>query len=276
MSQPIPFVDFGGSGETIHFAHANGFPASSYHQFVNELLPHFHVIGMNARPLWTDSHHDDFNSWEIAANDLIHFLDEKGLKNIIGIGHSFGAICTLIAANKRPELFRKLIFIEPVVLPKWFYLFSRFAPVFVVKQINPVIKKTLVRRYQWPNLEAAFKQFRKSKLFSGMNDNALWDYVNSAICDQKKGGVRLGYSKEWEAQIFLTVTNPWKDLKKLKHDFLVFRGETSDTIFPQVWKRLKAFNPKGKYVEIQNAGHLVPLEKPTEIAEAIRNFVDSN
>ncbi len=276
MNQPIPFVDFGGSGETIHFAHANGFPASSYLQFVNELLPHFHVIGMNARPLWTDSHYEDFNSWEIAANDLIHFLDEKGLKNIIGIGHSFGAICTLIAANKRPELFRKLIFIEPVILPRWFYLFSRFAPVFVIKQINPVIKKTLVRRDQWPNREAAFKQFRKSKLFSGMDDNALWDYVNSTIYDQKKGGVRLGYSKEWEAQIFLTVTNPWKDLKQLKHDFLVFRGETSDTIFPQVWKHLKAFNPKGTYVQIQNAGHLVPLEKPTEVADAIRNFVDSN
>ena len=71
MSASIPFVDFGGTGETIHLAHANGFPPTTYQQLINELTPHFHVVGMKARPLWPNSEFNEFKSWKDAADDLI-------------------------------------------------------------------------------------------------------------------------------------------------------------------------------------------------------------
>ncbi len=276
MSSTIPFVDFGGQGEVIHLAHANGFPPKSYQQLVDKLTPHYRVIGMKARPLWLNSNPEDFSSWREGADDLIRFLDETGLSNIIGMGHSFGAVCTLIAANKRPDLFRKLVLIEPVVLPKWYYLLTLITPSFLVKQINPIIKKTLVRRDSWTNRDAAFKQFRKNRLFANTDDAELWDYVNCGTSSNEKGGVSLAYSKEWEAKIYMTVTNPWREFKLLKQPFLVIRGETSDTIFPSVWKKLKASNPNGNFIEFEDTGHIVPLEKPIKVAETIRTFLNSN
>ena len=276
MSNHIPYVDFGGNGETIHLAHANGFPARSYQQIINELIPNYRVIGMNARPLWTNSNHLEFKTWEMAAEDLIRFLDERELSNIIGIGHSFGAICTMIAAQKRPDLFRKLVLIEPVILPKWYHLISGILPHSVVKKINPVVKKTLVRTEEWSNREAAFELFRNKKVFSQMSDKALSDYVNSVTATTKQGTVFLKYSKEWESQIYLTIFNSWKIFPKVQQPFIVFRGETSDTIFPDVWTGLQKLNKKGTYKEYKESGHLLPFEKPTELASDIRAFIESD
>ena len=276
MSKLTPFVDFGGQGEMIHLAHANGFPPKTYQKLIDKLTPHYRVIGMEARPLWPNSKFEDFKSWREGADDLIRFMDEQGLSNIIGIGHSFGAVCTLIAANKRPDLFKKLVLIEPVVLPKWYYLFIPFTPDFLLREINPIVKNTLVRTDKWPNREAAYRQFRKNRLFANTDDAELWDYVNSGISPNQNGGVSLTYSKEWEAKIYMTITDPWREMKRLKQPFVVLKGETSDTIFPSVWKKLKVSNPKGNFIEILDTGHIVPLEKPNEVAETLRTFLNSN
>ncbi len=276
MKKSIPFVDFGGQGDVIHLAHANGFPPRTYAKLIEAMTPHYRVIGVKARPLWEGTKPESLDTWRKAADDLIRFLDEQGLSNIIGMGHSFGAVCTIIAANKRPDLFKKLVLIEPVVLPNWYYLFTRLTPHFLVKRMNPIVKKTLVRRDRWTSREEAFRQFRKNRLFAGTDDNALWDYVNHGVTENEKGGFSLAYSKEWEARVYLTITDPWQELKQLKQPFLVIRGETSDTIFPHVWEKLKTVNPAGQFIEFKDAGHIVPIEKPTEVAETIRMYLHSN
>lgn len=274
MSSTIPFIDFGGEGEIIHFAHANGFPPKAYQQLLNELIPQYHVIGMEARPIWKNSDYKTFESWRQGADDLIRFLDERKLTNIIGAGHSFGAVCSLIAANKRPDLFKKLILIEPVVLPKWYYAVNSM-PSWAVKLVNPLIKKTLERTERWPNKDSTFKQFRRKKVFSLMSDEALWDYVNAATSENERDEVYLNFSKEWEAQIYMTATNPWRELKVVNKPFLAIRGETSDTIFSNVWKKWKAINKTGRLIEIEGSGHLVPFEKPREVANSIVTFLNS-
>ncbi len=276
MSFTIPFVDFGGTGEVIHLAHANGFPPETYHQLAQHLASNNQVIGMFARPLWQKSDYNSLKSWNVAADDLIRFLDENGHSQIIGIGHSFGAICTIIAANKRPDLFKKLVLIEPVILPKWFYFVSSSLPQFFLKQINPVAKKTLVRTEKWSTREAAFHQFRHKRVFQNMTDQSLWDYVNSVTSLSVDGIFELNFSKEWEAQIYLTVSNPWKELENLAHPFIAIRGKTSDTIRPKVWNKWKLTNKHGSLIEIPQSGHLVPLEKPDVLAKIIQEFIAPN
>lgn len=273
MSFTIPFEDFGGKGEIIHLAHANGFPPTTYNQLVNELTPHHHVIGFKARPLWPNSQHAAFKTWRQGADDLIAFLDQQKLKNIIGVGHSFGAICSIMAANKRPDLFKQLILIEPVVLPKWYYALS-VLPEFIVKRYNPLVKKTLERTDTWQDRQRVFENFRSKKVFSEIGDEALWDYVNAATSEAANGSVFLNYSKEWEAQIFLSVVDPWKELKQLKVPYLAVRGQSSDTIIPSVWEKWKAINKTGKMIEMADSGHLVPLEKPVELAREILAYLE--
>lgn len=268
-------IDFGGSGQTIHLAHANGFPTGSYRLLANELKKTHHVFGMEARPLWSNSDWRAFHTWHTAAADLILFLDEKKLKGIVGMGHSFGAVATIIAANKRPDLFSKLVLIEPVMLPKWIYWFSAVLPYKLLQQINPVAKKAAKRTETWESREKVFSQFREKKVFSKMSDEALWDYIN-AVTEIENDKTHLRYSKEWEVRVFLTVSNPWKELPKLKVPFVVFRGETSDTITKEVWQKCKNLKTQGEFIELKDCGHLIPSEKPIQLANRISQFLESH
>lgn len=272
MGNAIPFIEFGGNGPIIHFAHANGFPPKTYQHLIDELTANNQVLGMEARPLWNEFKPETFKTWLTGADDLIEFLDSKNLSGIIGMGHSFGAICTLIASIKRPDLFSSLVLIEPVILPKWYYPITKVLPVSIVKKINPVIGKTLNRTDTWSSKQVVFNQFRNKKVFGEIDDENLWHYVNAATIS-KNDKEHLRFSKEWEAQIYLTVTNVWGTLKKATHPMLVIRGETSDTIFPHVWQQMQQTNPSANYIEMNGCGHLVPLEKPQELAEIIEQFV---
>ncbi|MEJ2746327.1 MAG: alpha/beta hydrolase, partial [Anaerolineae bacterium] len=109
MIDSIPFVDFGGAGMTIHFAHANAYPPGCYRQFLEALLSHYRVLAIEQRPLWPRSDPQELSSWELLADDLIRFFEQAGLEEVIGVGHSLGGVATMYAAVKRPSLFRKLI-----------------------------------------------------------------------------------------------------------------------------------------------------------------------
>ena len=62
--------DWGGSGPTLHFAHANGFPPETYRKLIGELARNHHVCSMSARPLWPDVQPPTLPSWTLLAEDL--------------------------------------------------------------------------------------------------------------------------------------------------------------------------------------------------------------
>jgi pimeloyl-ACP methyl ester carboxylesterase len=269
----IPFVDYGGEGELIHIAHANGFPPKTYNSLIENLTSDHRVIAMDLRPLWANSDHQNFKNWETAADDLIRFLDQQKHEGIIGVGHSFGGIITLIASVKRPKLFKKIVLIEPVVLPSWVYWMTKVLPKPILKKVNPIVKKTLVRTTKWPSREKAFEQFRAKKIFSKIADKELWDYVNAATVPTKNEGFELRFKREWEAQIYMTFSSQWKNIDSVSIPYLTLKGETSDTITPGVWKKWQGRKCHGKLIEIPEYGHLLPLEAPDKSAEIIRQFL---
>lgn len=228
---------------------------------------------MELRPLWPGADHQSFKNWETAADDLIQFLDQQKLSGIIGIGHSFGGILTLIASVKRPDLFKKIVLIEPVVLPGWVYGMTRFLPKSLLKRANPVAKQTLVRTNSWKNIDAAFDQFRSKRVFSKIADKELWDYVNAAVVPDGNGSFELRFSREWEAQIYMTFSPPWKYINTLNIPHLVIRGETSDTIRDSVWEKWKRVNKVGSLIQFDELGHLLPLEDPEKTAKTILDFL---
>ena len=118
----IPYSTFGTPTATpLHFAHANGFPPPVYRQFLDLLGEQYSVTAIHHRPMWDSSDPwQTLQSWRPIADDMIRFLDQQNARDIIGVGHSLGAVSTLYAAIERPEFFSKLIFIEPVFLPPEF------------------------------------------------------------------------------------------------------------------------------------------------------------
>lgn len=230
---------------------------------------------MNARPMWKGSNPSDLRNWRQAAEDIIRFIEWRAAGPVIGMGHSFGGVCTVMAAAKRPDLFTALVLVEPVVLPRWVYLMSDMLPMALTRHLSPVAGKALKRKDGWASREDMFSYFRGKEFFARMDDEALCDYVEAVAMDDEDGTVRLAYSKEWEARVFLTVHNPYAALGRLRHPMLAMRGEHSDTIRPEVWQHWRDGDREAyhRFTQVAGTGHLLPFEQPKIVADEVSTFL---
>lgn len=273
MSEKIPFTSFGNNGPTIVFAHANGFPPDCYEPLLNKLSTNYKIWAMHQRPLWKNSNPDKFKSWHVLADDLIQFLEENNLKNIIGMGHSMGGVANIIAATKRPDLFSHIVLMDPVLFLGKFNFAFNLTPIFLRKKIIPIAKIALKRKDRWANKKTAYDSLRSKKIFSLISDEYFPAFIDGLIKENKDGSVSLISPKKWEAQIYCTPPSSWKYLAKLKTPTLAIKAAGTNLLYPSVWDKWKQTQPSADFRIIENSSHLVPLERPEEAAKLVNEFI---
>ncbi|WP_420629105.1 alpha/beta fold hydrolase [Candidatus Leptofilum sp.] len=270
MRDSIPYIDFGGNGRILHFAHPNAYPPAGFRQFLEPLTERFRVFAVEHRPLWLGSKPEEMHDWTVIADDLIRFFDQMGWQQVIGVGHSLGAVATLYAAVSRPDLFSQLILIEPVFLPPEVLQMTAENP--DAGAFNPMVAGALKRRNRWDSREAAFSRFRRKSVFERFSDDALWDYVNSAIKETEAGKFVLAFPREWEARFYsMPPQGVWEALPKVTHPTLAIRAEDSDTLWPPSWQLWQELQPNATFLEIPDCGHMLTLERPSQVATIILN-----
>ena len=272
MSRSIPFLDFGGEGQILHFAHPNAYPPAGFRQFLEPLTAEFRVFAVAHRPLWPGSQPEEMTDWMVIANDLIRFFDQQGWQQVIGVGHSLGAVATLYAAVSRPDLFAKLILIEPVFLPPEVLQMAVGTP--EAGAFNPMVAGALKRRNRWESREAAFVRFRRKSVFARFSDEALWDYVNSATQETESGEFALAFSREWEARFYsMPPQGVWDALPQVTQPTLAIRAADSDTLWPEPWQLWQEKQPNATFVEVPDCGHMLTLERPSQVAAIVKNYL---
>ena len=274
MPNEIPFHDFGGQGPLIHLGHANSFPPGMYRKMVQPWLKDFRVIGMESRPLWENEEMKGIKSWEQMSEDLIAFLDQQGIKSCIGVGHSLGGIKMVFASLKRPDLFEKLVIIEPPFLPKWIFNLTSLFPFEWRRKMIPPARIADSRTDVWESKEDFFNYIRPKAVFKDIDDDILQDYVDFVSKEMVDGKVTLRYPKVLEAKVFAAMQSAWDKLSGIRHETLAIRGSTSDIISPSSWERWKKTQPKATFKELEG-GHLIPFENPTVVASEVFEFLKS-
>ncbi len=274
MTNSIPFDDFGGDGPLLHFAHPNAYTPGTFRQFLRPFTEHYRVTAVYHRPLWPGSQPKELTSWDVVTDDLIRAFDEQGWQDVVGVGHSLGAVATAFAAVRRPDLFRSLVLIEPVFLPRPVLEMARAYPNQAAEM--PFVKVARKRRNHWPSRPAAFAHLRSKKAFARWSDESVWDYVNESL-HQVDDGVILAYPREWEARFYsmppLTV---WDTIPQLTHPTLAIRAADSDTLFPDAWALWQELQPEAHFVELPDVGHMLTLERPLLTAQIVLEFLKAN
>ena len=274
----IPFTDFGGKGSSLHFLHANGYPPKCYQPLLDMLANQHHVTGMHLRPLWPDSRPKEIGAWQPLSDDYLLFQDEQQDNPVIAVGHSVGANVLLRAALRRPEKFKSLILIDPVLFPPRFIaIYNLIKAVGLAYKFHPLISGALKRRKQFENTDKLYTSYRHKRIFCYFSDESLKAYVKGITRPAKTGGFELVYSPEWEARIYYT--GVWRDmdiwwgLPSLKVPTLIIRGVESDTFLQPTAQRIKRICPQITIVTLDKATHLVALEKPQETFTTIQSFL---
>jgi pimeloyl-ACP methyl ester carboxylesterase len=271
----IPYDDFGGSGPPLHFAHANGYPPRAYAPLLEALTPHYRITAMRARPLWPGATPNGLQDWTPLTHDLVQFLNEQGLSNLYGVGHSLGAVTTLDAALRRPELFRAIVLLDPVIFPPAFVFVWRVTKALGLGyRLHPLIPAALLRRRVFASVEEMFERYRRAPVFSGLDDPGLRAYVHSLARLRPDGAVELAYSPEWEARIYYSgPLDVWDRMADLSVPMLLIYGAQSDTFRPAALRTMRRRLPHAEYHATPNAGHLVPMERPAEVGSQIIEFL---
>ena len=260
--------------QPIYFAHANAYPPGSYQPIIDALTEHRQVVSYLQRPLWQPAPEPKtLKNWQQLADDVIQFFDQNNMKNVVAVGHSLGSVTAYMAAQKRPDLIKALVMIEPVTLPRFFCWLTRAFPALVKKRVK-IIDKAMNRPDRFDSLQAAYDFHRKPRAFKRISDDNLWHYIRAGIIEQG-GEFRLAYPRQWEAQVYATATYFRNDLLNSKLPVLAMRGAHSDTISAGFWGKWKK-NSSHQFVDFPDNGHLLPLENPTAVIESLLPFVQKH
>ena len=272
---PIPYEQFGDQGPILHYAHANAYPPGSYRQLLDHLALDFRVLAIKYRPLWPGSNPEEASSWQDFAQDLIRFLDQMKISEVIGVGHSLGAVTTMMAAIRRPDLFSSLVLIEPVFLPPAVLDYYSRQQGFDPYEM-PLVKIAQKRRSHWASRQEGFDHFRDKRVFSRWSDQALWDFINAGLKIDGQSEFDLAYPPAWEAWVYAHLpTTVWDLIPQLTRPTLAIRGVESDTLVQEGWAAWREKQPDAIFKEIKEAGHLLPMEKPAKVADLTGDFLKS-
>ena len=276
MSTDPVWRDWGGSGPTLHFAHANGFPPGTYRKLIDELTNHHHVFSMAARPLWPDSRPQVLRDWSLLAEDLRAELDRRGERGIVGVGHSLGAVISLLSAAADPGLFSAVVAVDPLILTGVHSLFwGTVKAVGLAGRVN-LVRGARRRRELWSDRAEARTTYANKKVFTSWDPEVLDDYLDAGMVDLPQGGVRLRYPRECEARIFSAAPHDlWTELRKVSVPTLFVQGEHSDTFLDAARARVEREVPGSRTVVVADSSHFLPMERPSELARVINEFLEA-
>jgi pimeloyl-ACP methyl ester carboxylesterase len=273
----LHYLDWRGPDPQIHFLHANGFCAGTYSPFVKYLVSDFHIFASDIRGHGGSEQPniERIRNWTVFARDLKTMIEQTMVPPVIGMGHSLGAVTTYIAAAKYPHLFSGIVLIDPVILP--YRLLWQIAAVKMLGLSGklPLARTARRRRRIFQGKKQALKLFTAGRgIFKKWSQEFVQAYLECGLLEKDSETAVLTCDPELEAQIFESVpVGVWRYAKKISCPVLAIRGELSDTFFAESAQRLKSRIADYELKTIANSGHFIPMEKPLECAEAIKDFL---
>lgn len=107
----------GNGSQPMMFAHGFGCDQQSWQFITDAFADHYKIILFD----YVGAGHSDlsafdpekYSSLEGYAQDVLDICEDMDLRNVIFVGHSVSSMIGILAANKNPEYFEKLILIGP-------------------------------------------------------------------------------------------------------------------------------------------------------------------
>ena len=264
----LQYLDYGGPEPTIVLLHATGFLPWLWHPIARELNRSHRIIA----PYFCDHRESELDKgglgWMTLAGDLALLCHGLNIKNPILVGHSMGGTVVTFAEAIHGVGASGLILVEPIFFPEDYYRADARA------EDHPLASKSLNRRNQWEDQAQVKDYLKTTPLFANWKDEFLDLYIQHGTVKRKSFGLELTCPPPKEAALFVggMTYDPWPYLPRVHCPVLILEGENSgNRKFIDLAKAAAHF-PNGRLETLDNAGHLIPMEKPDEVIKIIKNF----
>jgi pimeloyl-ACP methyl ester carboxylesterase len=272
----IAILDWGGSRPLALLHHANGFCAGVWGVVAQALRPYFRVVALDARGHGDSSKPQQREAyrWECFTDDLVRLAEILAAEQTdgrvaLGLGHSFGGTATLFAAARRPELFGRIVLVDPVLPLRT----GMAVPLERAEHGRRLADAARDRQQVRPSREEARRAWAGRKFFANWDSRVLDLYVAEGLRDRPDGQVELKCPGEVEATIFeqAGTLDPFAAAQGLIVPALLLRAREGD-FSRAVYDSVAAAMQHGR-VEDVDAGHLVVMERPDLVADLALRFV---
>lgn len=206
---------------------------------------------------WPDNHNFSVSA---QADYLQEFMERQGLEHVVVVGHDIGGGIAQILAARQPQRITHLILINSAIGDEW-----------------PVLE---VRMLRTPYIGIA--------TFTVLEE-PIWSYMlRKGFADKEKitPEVRQKYQRWFQgtdgrrrlvrnarALVNTDLTRHQDDIIRLPVPTLMLWGRQDRFLPPALAQRVCGQMPNCRFQYIDEAGHFVLDEKPAEVTEYIRRFI---
>jgi pimeloyl-ACP methyl ester carboxylesterase len=264
--------------------HGTGFVADVWDEVARDLASDYSVYALDRRG-HGESHKPAANAYHFQdyAEDVCRVIEELGLRDIYGIGHSAGATDLLLAAKLLPGRFARLFVMEPTVMDP---CTARDAAAGLSERATAAVQGVLRRQAEFDSFDAALTRYRAAPAFADWTEASLRAYIRHGFAPLENGRVRLRCMPEIESAILRPIFeameqvyagdargNPFGWLGELECPVRVATAEKSWPIYKEMASRAVSLIPDVSTSNFDGIGHCVAQEAPAMLLQALREFV---
>lgn len=266
----LPYLLYEGEGPPLILLHATGFQPWLWHPLVRILSREYRILA----PYLCDHRQSDPEegglSWKILAEDIVHLCKALNLKKPFLAGHSMGATVLMMANALFGLPASGLVLIEPILLPPEFYRTR------IRIEDHPLAVKAIRRTNSWRDRGEAMAYLQSRALFQRWDKEMLEIYIRHGMTEDE-GKLRLACSPKREASLFMGGMryDPWPLLTSVSCPVCILEGEKSENGGFMDLDRIQSLLPDCRRSVVKGAGHLIPMERPREVATLIAEFFHS-
>lgn|SRR5690554_859994 len=261
----------------VHFMHGNGFCGLVYKPMLEQLGKDFDLFLSDAQGHGKSDVGERFMGWNRCADFAIETLEAHRQRwpnqPVYGVGHSFGGVLTLLMAAKRPDLFDRLVLLDPVLFTRPMIGVMALSEVVGLHSRNSMATRARQRQAQWQNREVAWEYFHERGIFRGWHEQALAAYIDYALKPESDGSLSLRCPPQREAEIFSSFPRGlWAAVGKLSVPTTIIHGNKT---YPFVPKAAQAARRKNRLVDCVEVpgGHCFMQQHPDDSARLVREML---
>ncbi|MCW7755386.1 alpha/beta hydrolase [Desulfobotulus sp. H1] len=262
---------------SLFFLHGNSLCAAAYLPMLNSLYSYgygFLAADIRGHGLSTREGTLPLNNWKLFIDDLALILQKNEACPITAIGHSMGGFFIYAAAARFPELFSRIILLDPVIFPARHILLFRILQTLKIKNGFSLPRKTRKKRNIFPDRESAERHYKGKGMFRLWHQESLHGFLSQGLRASSENGYELSCMPELEARFYESVPmDTWHYARRISCPVHIIRGENSHLFSEDAALRLTREIPFCTLETLPRIGHFFPLEEPKLCARHIHKVL---
>lgn len=216
----------------------------------------FEVHLVDQRNHGRSPHTEDFG-YDVMAEDIKEYCEDKNLENIVLLGHSMGGKTAMKVATSYPDLVHNLIVVD--IAPKYY---------------EPHHQTILDGLTMLQNSELDSRGLADEKLEAYIPEWGVRQFLLKNLYWKEKGKLALRMNLDVLKEKVERVGKALNEEDKFEKDTLFVSGGSSNYIRKEDRELIKSHFPKSNIVTIKDAGHWVHAEKADDFFQVIMAFID--